>query len=193
MTAFVLGNGVSRQPVDPVQLARFGRVYGCNRLYQEYQPSVLVATDAAMAKEIQESGYANRHVFYTRRPMSGLGGQTIPVPWFGFSSGPVAAALASAAHAKIYLIGFDLGGSPDGKFNNIYAGTLHYKTIGAQPTYAGNWVKQLIKVSQCHKSVEYVRILGASSGPAPDLEQCANVSTMSITDFLHRINNQKEL
>ena len=56
-TAFVLGNGVSRQHLSLAQLQRRGKIYGCNALYREFEPDVLVATDRPIATAIQESGY----------------------------------------------------------------------------------------------------------------------------------------
>ena len=43
--AFILGNGVTRLEVDCVSLLDKGIVYGCNRIYEEFAPSVLVSTD----------------------------------------------------------------------------------------------------------------------------------------------------
>ena len=57
-TAFVLGNGVSRQAVDLNRLKSLGKIYGCNALYRDFTPDILVATDKPIATEIQNSGYA---------------------------------------------------------------------------------------------------------------------------------------
>ena len=40
--AFVLGNGVSRQSVDLNQLKPLGTTYGCNAIYREFVPDVLI-------------------------------------------------------------------------------------------------------------------------------------------------------
>jgi hypothetical protein len=64
--AFVLGNGVSRRGIDLEQLRLYGKIYGCNALYREFTPDVLVATDRPIATAIQESGYAQHNEFYTR-------------------------------------------------------------------------------------------------------------------------------
>ena len=52
--AFILGNGVTRLEVDCESLLDYGAVYGCNRIYQEFAPTVLVSTDTSMAEEIQK-------------------------------------------------------------------------------------------------------------------------------------------
>jgi uncharacterized CHY-type Zn-finger protein len=48
--AFVLGNGVSRQAVDLAALYDCGTVYGCNAIYREFTPHVLISTDAQQFK-----------------------------------------------------------------------------------------------------------------------------------------------
>ena len=56
--AFILGNGITRLEIDCEGLLDYGAVYGCNRIYQEFAPTVLVSTDTDMAREIQQSGYS---------------------------------------------------------------------------------------------------------------------------------------
>jgi hypothetical protein len=108
--AFVLGNGLSRQGIPLYNLKELGTVYGCNSLYTQFVPDVLVATDRPISQHIQQSGYPATNKFYTRRPIENSGAWPIPKPYFGFSSGPAATALAALdQHARIYMIGFDMG------------------------------------------------------------------------------------
>ena len=126
--AFVLGNGVSRKEVNLPVLQHRGKTYGCNALYRDFEPDVLVATDRPIADHIQDTGYALRRRFHTRKPIAGRGAHVIPTPYYPFSSGPVAVALAAEYRCeRIYLIGFDLGPSTENMFNNLYAGTEFYK------------------------------------------------------------------
>ena len=67
-TAFVLGNGRSRLSINLESLRSRGKIYGCNGIYREFTPDVLVATDRPIATAIEESGYPLRNLFYTRRP-----------------------------------------------------------------------------------------------------------------------------
>jgi len=194
MTAFVLGNGVSRNVLDPALLLRFAPVYGCNGLYRTHTPTVLVATDTPISRQIQESGYSKNNRFYTRRPMANLGANEIPKPYFGFSSGPVAVALAAMdKHYKIYMLGFDMGPDTAGKFNNLYAGTEFYKPMGASPTFTGNWCKQLIKITQDFPKTEFVRVFGDTTARIAELEKLSNLSHLSITDLASTINKEKDL
>ena len=192
--AFVLGNGVSRTAVDPALLKNFGSVYGCNALYRDFVPNVLVATDRPIATEIQNSGYAKKNVFYTRRPIQGLGGRRVPDPYFGYSSGPIATAIAAQdGHRRIYLLGFDMGPKENNQFNNIYAGTEYYKPINALPTFTGNWIKQLIRITGDFSSTQFIRVCGDTTARIPELEAVQNLQHQDLATFLNRINNKKDL
>ena len=82
----------------------------------------------AAAEAIQKTGYANKNLFYTRHPNKDSGAQEIPRELWSYSSGPVALGIAAQnLHSVIYLLGFDLGPSQTGKFNNVYADTEFYK------------------------------------------------------------------
>lgn len=194
MTAFVLGNGISRQAIDNTALITLGTVYGCNALYRTFTPNVLIATDSPISKAIQESGYSKINRFYTRRPIDNLGALMIPKPYFGFSSGPAATAIAALdQHAQIYLLGFDLGPDTAGQFNNLYAGTEFYKPRGATPTFTGNWCKQLKIIAENFKSQQFYRVCGDTTARIDDLESIPNLKHLPIADFIARINTRKDL
>lgn len=192
--AFVLGNGRSRQDVDPNALIRLAPVYGCNALYREFAPSVLVSTDSPISKAIQESGYSEKNVHYTRKPLPALGAKRIPQQYYGFSSGPVAAGIAALdRNRKIYLIGFDLGPTRTGHFNNIYADSEFYKKSSASPTYTGNWVRQLTTIARDFPQTQFVRVQGTTTATISELINIPNLAHMDMADFEDRINNAKDL
>jgi hypothetical protein len=192
--AFVLGNGTSRQILDLEQLSTLAPIYGCNALYREFEPAVLVSTDAPISKHIQESGYSKTHVHYTRKPLPDLGARRVPQPYYGFSSGPIAAAIAAQDHHRtVYLIGFDMGPTQTGHFNNVYADTEFYKRSSAAPTYTGNWVRQLCTVSKDFPKTQFVRVKGTTTADIPELINLKNMLQLPMADFLDRINNTKDL
>lgn len=194
MAAFVLGNGRSRSQISVDDLQRRGPVYGCNALYRTHAPTVLVATDQHIARAIQESGYARLHRFYTRRPLPKLGAHTVPREYFGFSSGPIALALAAQdRHDPVYLLGFDMGPDAQGRFNNIYAGTDFYKAVGSEPTFTGNWVRQMIRVMNDNPTTQFVRVQGAETAEITELRSVRNLQHVSMAEFRASINNTKEL
>jgi hypothetical protein len=192
--AFVLGNGISRKNISLQLLESHGQIYGCNALYREYIPAVLVATDRPIATEIQNSGYAKKNVFYTRRPIEGLGARRVPDPYFGYSSGPLATAIAAqAGHRIVYMLGFDMGPTEHKQFNNVYAGTEFYKKPDALPTFTGNWVKQLVRIMSDHPLTQFVRICGTTTARITELDAVSNLVHQPLDTFLDRINNKKDL
>ena len=60
-TVFVLGNGPSRENIDPNSLP--GLVIGCNACYRDFTPDVICATDAGIIGDIIESGYDGQCYF----------------------------------------------------------------------------------------------------------------------------------
>ena len=63
---FCRGNGESRKDFDLEQLRPFGKIYGCNGLYRDFTPDVLVGMDYNICHEIYRSGYAFEHPVYLR-------------------------------------------------------------------------------------------------------------------------------
>ena len=187
--AFVLGNGISRQGIDLNQLHLLGAIYGCNAVYREYTPDVLVATDRPIATHIQESGYSAQHRFHTRRPIAGLGAQAVPKPYFGFSSGPIATGLAARdGYTHIYLLGFDMGPTVNNTINNLYAGTEFYKRADAPPTFTGNWKRQIMQICQDYPQTQFTRVCGETTAAVAEFNSICNFKSQSLTQFLTEIN-----
>jgi hypothetical protein len=191
---FVLGNGLSRQTVDPAQLQELAPVYGCNALYRDFPPDVLVATDRPIAEHIQNSGYSVDHRFYTRKPIAGLGARPIPKEYWTFSSGPAAVGIAAdAGHEAIYIIGFDMGPTEHNRFNNLYSDTEFYKSSAANPTYSGNWVRQLQHITKKYPNKRFIRVTGATTAAIANLDNIKNLTHLPIAQFLLRLNSKKDL
>ena len=182
MNAYVLGNGTSRQAVNLESLRKHGKIYGCNALYRDFSPDVLIATDPGISGEIQHSGYALKHEFYTRNPLPKLGAKRIEYN-FGYSSGPIALTYASNSEAnKIYILGFDFAGIA-GKFNNVYAGTAHYKRQNDPETYFGNWVDQVTTIISAHPNKTYVRIIQQGTLIPKSFAQLVNLEHQPLELF----------
>ena len=189
--AFILGNGKSRLVLDLNRLMEIGTVYGCNGLYRDFVPHCLVATDRPIAEEIQNSGYAQKHRFHTRKPIESLGGKFLVKEYKGFSSGPNAAALALVdGHSDIYLIGMDLG-TTNGMFNNIYAGTQFYKKELDPPTFPGNWINQVVTLTKDFESRQFWRVEGPESAFVPQFSKIPNMRILSMYKFLEKVNTAR--
>jgi len=186
--AFVLGNGVSRQAVDLNQLKSLGTTYGCNAIYREFVPDVLISTDTPISERIQHEGYSQKNTHYTRKPLPDLGSRRIAQKYFGYSSGPVAVGQAALDGAvAIYLIGFDMGPTRVGRFNNCYADTEFYKKSSANPTFTGNWTNQLKIIARDFPKTSFFRITGDTTAEIRDLLGVANLAHMTMVDFQNRL------
>ena len=185
--AFCLGNGKSRLVFDLVRLQEKGPIYGCNALYRTFTPTCLVATDPGISREIQNSGYAQKNRFHTRRPYPDSGAKDLPRKYKGYSSGPntVAQALIDG-YQTIYLLGFDLG-TTDGQFNNIYADTDHYKKITDPPTFAGNWIRQIRELAEEFHDRQFVRVQGPESAHVSVFNSIPNMGFLTTEKFRAQI------
>jgi hypothetical protein len=192
--AFVLGNGQSRASIDLVQLQQLGPIYGCNGLYRDWEPDCLVATDRPIAEAIQRSGYSKKHRFYTRKPLPDSGAQLVPRKYHGNSSGPIACALAALdGHARIYMLGFDMGPTPSMRFNNVYAGTEFYKSADAAPTFTGNWIRQIVSMVGDFSNTQFIRVCGPTSAEINEFKNIENFDTIDIKLFRHRLDTNDGL
>jgi len=61
---FCFGNGNSRKELDVDKFKKHGTVIGCNAIYRDYTPDILVALDSRMNHEIYRSGYAFKNICY---------------------------------------------------------------------------------------------------------------------------------
>jgi hypothetical protein len=191
--AFVLGNGISRRGLPLHDMSKYGHIYGCNALFRDFTPHVLVATDKPIAMHIEETGYPKTNKFYTRRPTEGSGALVIPKTYYGFSSGPVAVALAALErYPRIYLLGFDVGPNENQQFNNLYASTEFYKAEGSTATYTGNWTKQIKKICQDFQNTKFIRVCGNTTARLQELDTIKNLEHLPLARFVDRLNKLKD-
>ena len=64
MIHFCFGNGNSRKGIDIEQYKKYGTVVGCNAIYRDYTPDILVSLDSKMSHEIYRSGYCFNNISY---------------------------------------------------------------------------------------------------------------------------------
>ena len=63
---FLIGNGESRKDFNLDLLKPHGKIYGCNALYRQYKPDVLVSVDHGIMHEIYQSGYCYKNETWFR-------------------------------------------------------------------------------------------------------------------------------
>jgi hypothetical protein len=105
-------------------------------------------------------------------------------PQSGCRAGPVAVGQAALDGAvAIYLVGFDMGPTRNGRFNNCYADTEFYKKSSANPTFTGNWVNQIKTIARDFPKVSFFRITGDTTAEIRDLLGVANLAHMTMAEF----------
>ena len=197
MRSFVLGNGRSRLNIRPEELRKYGKIYGCNALYREFEPDYLIAVDPKMIVEIESTGYQLRNQVWTNpnRKYQDFQGLHYFNPSKGWSSGPTALWLASVnimntfeAVKEIYILGFDYTGI-DQKFNNVYADTKNYKRSAEAATFFGNWMSQTETVIKEFKEVKYFRVIEQGQF-IPPWEHLENLQHISFDQFKTNVGYQ---
>ena len=185
--AFVIGNGVSRLPIDLEKLKSIGKVYACNAVYRTFQPDFLVAVDVKMILEINKAGFQHKNQVWTNpnKSYERIKNLNFFSPSKGWSSGPTALWLsAQHRHKKIYILGFDYKGLKDGmKFNNLYADTPNYKKSQDGATFFGNWLRQTASVVKEHEKTEFIRVIAPDNYCPEELNKLGNYSTITIEEF----------
>ena len=185
--SFVLGNGTSRKSINPENIIKHGKVYGCNALYRSFRPDYLVAVDVKMVLEINKSGFQHTNEVWTNpnKNFSKIQNLNYFSPSKGWSSGPTALWLASEhGYETIFILGFDYKGLDDGKLlNNIYADTMNYKKSKDSATFFGNWMRQTKNVIQTHPDINYVRVIAPDNYRPEELNTFDNYSEILVEDF----------
>lgn len=60
---FLIGNGTSREDFDLERLRPFGTIIGCNALFREFSPDILLLIDAKMIREVKDANYVTEDTF----------------------------------------------------------------------------------------------------------------------------------
>jgi len=191
--AFILGNGETRKEFLIKDLLCKGKVFACNRVYQESPPPhTLVSVDKDIAHEIQNSGYSAKNTHYTRESnlIKGSGALALHKKYFGYSSGPNCVALAANENFPyIFLIGIDLHSLDPDCINNLYAGTKYYKQKTDKPQIFENWVKQIQDIVKEFPNQRFVHVNPLLGFTPAEWIFLQNFSIMNVTEFRVMINN----
>jgi hypothetical protein len=161
MIAFVIGNGMSREGISLEALSTHGKVFGCNAIYRDFEPYVLVSVDKGITLEISKAKIPETITHYARNPQHAKSIRLDQKKHHSRSaSGPVATQLAAIEKdiKKVYLVGVDLN-SPDGKVNNIYSGTENYRAKSGPAVKWHKWEKQYLEVFKQNPGIEFYRII----------------------------------
>lgn len=162
----VVGNGISRRGQDLEDWKyKCSVMIGCNNLYKEIFPDMLVSADWNMTNQILKDvpAFPGLHIFRDKKVWRVRTGRMILVSLMkpGWSSGGRAVELACSLcdPEKVYLIGFDLDWTSAGSYNNMYEGMPGYKKAGDPPVCPKNFISQIETVCKNFPTVEFVRYI----------------------------------
>lgn len=198
--AAVIGNGTSRRDfnIAPVFHHRGGyrglkklETYGCNALYRDFTPDMLVVTSDIIAKEIAQTTYPLDHVvFANQKNIKKYPEKFHLIPHNDYhDAGTTALRLACFdGHRKVYMIGFDGQNLPH-ENNNVYAGTPGYNKRNEVLDYS-DWEKNLLEVMQTYSDVEFIRVTYRPDYPLPTelLNYPTNFRSISFRDFVFEVD-----
>jgi len=126
-TAFIIGNGLSRQGFDLNQLRPYGKIYGCNALYRDFEPDYLIAIDEEITKEIQASNFPKEKFISPSFEEQFEHPEFNPFTRLRSNAGMNAMIEALRhGHRELICIGFDFIIQNDMAVSNIYEGTNAY-------------------------------------------------------------------
>jgi len=196
--AFILGNGPSRKPVNLEGLRDHGTIFGCNALYRDFTPDVLVAVDRRMVKEIiREDFHLNENVQIYTVPKK----QYVNNKWherFGINyirkSGRIYQLTCSGTSAlfvainppygsfeKIYILGVDLWADKDDF--NIYKLTENYlREESGYDEYEMN-LKYWKAYIDAKPEIDFVRVVGEKHIIPEEWKNIKNLKHISVEEF----------
>lgn len=198
--AVVMGNGKSRLDfnVAPIFYHRGGylgqrkmETYGCNALYRNYTPDMLIVTSDIIAKEIAETDYPkNNVVFANQKNIKKYPGNFHLIPHNEYKdAGTTALRLACFdGHKKVYMIGFDGQNLPH-ENNNVYADTPGYNKSNEIIDFS-DWEKNLLEVMTTYSDVEFIRVTYRFDYPLPTelLNYAPNFRSINYRDFVFEVD-----
>lgn len=181
MQVVVIGNGPSRERVN-LEKIPFPTI-GCNALYRDFEPNLLIAADVGIQKEILESGYRGPlllrkrvdKIEYPERPNITFFEERVK------SSGlkGIEVALQEWRASRVYLIGFDFN-----EGGNVYAGTRNYNRSGVAGV-ASEWRRIVAKLGTRSKRL----ILVTDSPRLKDFRK----NSINYSEFLKICKNHREI
>lgn len=189
---FVVGNGTSRKGVRLDLLQEVGPVYGCNGLYRDFSPNLLIARDRGIRREV-EKNYSGKYCTFddlTEKSVM-LEDRRILIS-DNWDAGLIALELMCIRESVqiVYLLGFDPYGI-DGHKNNVYVGTENYAPSTESYTYNAWQTVRQFQIFCDIASVKYPDTEFCRVGEKPEAFKeargCSNLSFVSYDEFYNNL------
>jgi len=192
LNGFIIGNGESRRDFNLNRLRGHGPIYGCNALYRDFIPDLLVAVDAFMYNILERDEVYNKCEI-VRRILNDENGNCVLqtsrgdtfIDYYKAASGQTATWLMLERFPyikNIFLIGFDIYSHGDRKMNNMYKDTEGYAPNVAPHPNSRNWVNKLGRIMYKYTSVLFYRV-GDNLSMVPEWEKLDNVRYISYNNL----------
>ena len=209
MHIFCIGNGESRKDIDLARLKKYGPIIGCNALYRDFIPDLLISVNASMIKEIKDSGFGNQFahmenivdskgklkkvIIIDNYRMDGIGHISNYPAFFGEVSGWSSGSLSVLVSLRIYLdvkrvflIGHDFF-SDTKKINNLYKDTENYLGKNAQAVNGINWINELKQIFLDNPNINFFRV-GRETDIIEEWKEVNNVKLISLNEMYKTIS-----
>ena len=127
-SAFIIGNGPSRESVDLDQLRKYGKIFGCNALHRTFTPDYLFLVDKKISYEVFANKVHERCEVWTTETIAQIH-PFIGSKYIRGCSGASALHIAARkkGYKRIYLLGMDFWACP--VHHNLYSGSLGYRDL----------------------------------------------------------------
>lgn len=197
--AAVFGNGSSRAGLNfnlfkhhrgGLNASKKLTTYGCNAMHRDCEPHILVVTHPSIAKEVSNSGYADKNTVVSNiKNILNHGDKFHLIPHNpSFSAGATALYLAAFdGHKKIYFFGFD-GQDTPGINNSIYANTNGYPSRTADVDHP-RWIREAMTVFTTYYNTEFIRVMPYGSESMPEeWKYASNVRQIGMRQFVSEVD-----
>ena len=174
----VVGNGKSRLGINlehlyTNKLNNYNNitVYGCNNIYKDYSPDVLITVDNRIEDDVITSNYLHCH--YTPSTLT----KSFPKCNVDNDSGTRAICVADhyGNHDVIFLLGFDFNTTHSAKINNIYRNEFDKRGENfSEVSIAEAYVENL------NKRTKFVRVMDNEYSKKTKY----SLSTITVDEFL---------
>jgi hypothetical protein len=184
---FIIGNGLSRRNIDLKILRNKGTIIGCNTLYKDFIPDVLIAGDQKMIARIGKTTYPDNNYFIApgsnrKRIPEDKKAYILPIIRF-HTTGCAGMHYAGLIEADVtYLIGFDCYG------DNIYSGTEGYSKTANKTKYK-QFVEFYEKAMKLYPSTKYINVIkDGKDGISPRLQdKHYNYDILDMDEFIFNV------
>ena len=191
--AFIIGNGPSRNQIDLNSLSSFGKTFGCNALYRDFQGlDYLVAIDDGMIDEIDASvriGVCKSEAIFPPEDEQYESAEYNPFQRRRSNAGMNAMLEAVRRdHNILYCLGFDFILEGSASVANVYKDTANYgPETHAHESDNFYRIKYFEWFARKYDQTTFVMVI--PDGTATKKVDADNVVGMSVSTFLQNLEH----